>query len=135
MTNAIEAGAEFIRSFIVDAARTIGFMGPELRVYATPAIVHDVETACRDWLLGRIEAEMDSVGVRVEIEHRRGTPLGTTVAVSAKVAAVDGRRIGFDVVVSDPIEVVATVRHQRMIVDKTRLAAAIRDKRAKLAQS
>lgn len=135
MSDSIVAGAEFTRSFTVDEARAIGFMGPELRVYATPAIVHDVETACRDWLLGHIGSDSDSVGVRVEIDHRRGTPLGTAVTVGCRVTAVEGRRVSFAVTVSDPLEEVAAVKHQRMIVDKARLAAAVRDKRARLAQS
>jgi hypothetical protein len=59
MNPAIIPGAEFSRSFIVDESRAIGLMGPELRVYATPSIVHDLETACRDWLLGRIGAGED----------------------------------------------------------------------------
>jgi fluoroacetyl-CoA thioesterase len=133
--NDIRPGAEFSRDFTVDEARTIGFMGPELRVYATPAIVYDVESACRDWLLARIGADSDSVGVRVEIDHRRGTPLGAVVTVQVRVAEIDGRRITFAATVADPVEEVATLRHRRMIVDKARLAAAIRDKQARLAQS
>ncbi|HVH74778.1 MAG TPA: hotdog domain-containing protein [Stellaceae bacterium] len=132
MTSAIEPGAEFSRSFTVDEGRAIGFMGPQLRVYATPSIVHDLETACRDWLLLHIGAGEDSVGVRVEIEHRRPTPLGMSVTHQARVVAVDGRRVSFEIVVRDAVEEVARATHQRMIVEKARLAAAIEAKRVKM---
>ena len=132
MSSGIESGAEFSRSVTVDEGRAIGFMGPQLRVYATPSIVNDLESACRDWLLGRIGAGEDSVGVRVEIEHRRPTPLHMQVTHRARVVAVDGRRVSFAVVVSDAVEEVARASHQRMIVEKDRLAAAIEAKRAKM---
>ncbi|HEV2301626.1 MAG TPA: LysR family transcriptional regulator [Stellaceae bacterium] len=132
MHPAIRPGAEFSRSFTVDEGRAIGFMGPQLRVYATPSIVHDLETTCRKWLLGHIDAGEDSVGVRVEIEHRRPTPLHMSVTHQARVVAVDRGRVSFEIVVRDAVEEVARASHQRMIVEKNRLAAAIEAKRAKM---
>lgn len=129
---AIEPGAEFHRSFTVDEGRTIGFMGPQLRVYATPSIVHDLETTCRDWLLGHIGEDEDSVGVRVDIEHKRPTPLGMAVTHAARVTAVDRGRVTFEITVRDAVEEVARATHQRMIVEKARLAAAIEAKRTKM---
>ena len=132
MPSAIAPGAEFSRSFTVDEGRTIGFMGPQLRVYATPSIVQDLELACRDWLLDRIAEGEDSVGVTVEIEHRRPTPLGMRVTHEVCVAAAERGRVSFEIVVRDAVEEVARARHQRMVVEKARLAAAIEAKRAKM---
>ncbi len=128
----IEPGARFSRSFAVDASRAIGFMGPELRVYATPSIIHDLETACRDWLLERIGEGEDSVGAVVEIQHLRPTPLGAAATHEVTVSRIEGRRVSFDITVRDAVEEVARARHQRVIVDKARLAAALRAKREKL---
>jgi predicted thioesterase len=129
VTRNIPVGTVFTREFLVDDTRAISFMGPELRVYATPWIVQDLEYACRDWLLGHIDKDEDSVGSVVEIQHKRGTPLGLRVTHSVTVAAIDRDRVTFEIVVRDPIEEVATARHTRVIVEKARLARLIQAKR------
>jgi predicted thioesterase len=35
----------------IDRERTIDFMGDKARVYATPALLRDIEVACRELLL------------------------------------------------------------------------------------
>jgi fluoroacetyl-CoA thioesterase len=132
MALAMEPGSRFSRSFSVDRGRTIGFMGPQLRVYATPAIVQDLETACREWMLERIDPGEDSVGAVVEIEHLRPTPLGMEATHAVTVTRVEGRRIFFEITVRDAIEEVARARHQRVVVAKDRLAAAVKAKRDRM---
>ena len=41
----IEAGKDLVRHLTVDESRAIDFMGPEIRVYATPAMIEDAEFA------------------------------------------------------------------------------------------
>ena len=125
-------GSKFSRSLTVDEGRSISFMGPELRVYATPAFLGDLEWICRDWLLHEIGEGEDSVGVGVELEHTRATPLGMAVTFDVTLAAVDGRRATFDIVARDAVEEVGRARHRRMVVEKERLKAAIQKKRAQL---
>lgn len=126
-------GSRFSRTVTVDAARSIDFMGPELRVYATPALLADLEWVCRDWLLGVIGEGEDSVGIGVELEHTRATPLGMVVTFEATLSAVEGKRASFEVVVRDAVEEVGRAHHSRMVVDKERLKAAVLRKRAQLA--
>ncbi len=125
-------GSTFSRSLTVDAGRSIDFMGPELRVYATPSVLGDLEWTCREWLLHEIGEGEDSVGIGVELEHTRPTPLGMAVTIEARLAAVEGKRVTFDIVFRDAVEEVARARHRRMVVDKERLKAAIEKKRAQL---
>ena len=129
----IAVGATFAVTYTVDDPRAIGFMGPELRVYGTPFIVLDTEQACRLWLLDHISPDEDSVGYLVEIRHKRPTPMGMTATHDAKVVEVDGDRVTFEVSVRDAIEEVATVRHTRVIVEKTRLAKTVQAKRDRAA--
>ena len=127
----ITVGEKFTRTFTVYDARAISFLGPELRVYATPRIVGDLEYSCRDWLLGKVEDGQDSVGVRVEIEHKRGTPMGMTVTHEIEVVEVDRSRVTFAITVRDALEECAVGRHTRAIVAKARIAEAIKAKRAR----
>ena len=127
----VTVGQKFSRTFTVDETRAISFLGPELRVYATPRIVQDLEFSCRDWLLGHVEEGHDSVGFRVEVEHKRGTPMGMTVTHEIEVVEVDRSRITFSITVRDTLEEVATGRHTRVVVAKSRVAEAVQAKRAR----
>jgi fluoroacetyl-CoA thioesterase len=113
----------------VDDTRAISFMGDELRVYATPCIVHDLEYACRDLILEHLEEGQDSVGARVEIEHLKPTPMGLGVRHVVTVDEVDGRSVTCSVTVHDDIEKVATARHTRFIIDVARLKKMVAQKR------
>ena len=113
----------------VDDVRAISFMGDDLRVYATPCIVHDLEYACRDLILEHLEEGQDSVGARVEIEHLKPTPIGFEVRHVITVEEVNSRGVTCSVSVHDDLEKVATARHTRFVVDVARLKKMVGQKR------
>jgi fluoroacetyl-CoA thioesterase len=127
MKQSLVAGLSTTRTFNVDRARTIDFMGEAARVYATPMLVRDVELACREFLLGHLDPGEDSVGTRVELDHIAPTLLGMTVRIEASVAEVKGRAVSFEVTGSDGIDTICRGRHTRFVVDvkqtEQRLAA------------
>ena len=90
MKATLVAGLSTTRTFAVDRERTIDFMGEAARVYATPMLVRDIEVACREFLLRRLDAGEDSVGTRIELDHTAPTLLGMTVRIEATVAEVKG---------------------------------------------
>lgn len=115
----------------IDRDRTIGFMGEACRVYATPELVRDIETSCRDLLLEHGDDGEDSVGTRVEVDHLAPTLLGMWVEITVTVAEINGRAITFDVVARDGLEPVARGRHARFVVDVAKTAARLQGKAAK----
>ena len=127
MKPSLKPGLTFSKTIPVDEARCIGFMGKEGMVYATPRMVSDVEYACRDWLVGHLDAGEDSVGTHVSIDHLAATLLGMEVEVSVSVAEVKGRAVTFAVEAHDGIDAVCRGKHMRFIVDvkqtEARLAA------------
>jgi len=128
MKEGLAAGLTTSRRITVDRARTIGFMGEEGRVYATPALIADIEYTCRDLALEALDPGEDSVGTRVEIDHLAATLEGMWVEITATVAAVEGRLVTFAVTARDPVDdPIAKGRHMRFVVDvaktKERLAA------------
>ena len=127
----LTAGASTTRRFTIEKERTISFMGEELRVYATPSMVLDIERTCRDFLVQHIKDGEDSVGARVEIDHLGPTLLGMWVDVTAKVASVEGPRVIFDVEVKDALDVVGRAKHIRFVVDKARQKQRLEAKAAK----
>jgi predicted thioesterase len=116
MKSTLVPGLKSSRGFVIDKGRTIDFLGEELRVYATPELVRDIEWTCRDFLLEHADEGEDSVGVSVNINHTGATPLGMTVTVEATVAKVEGRQILFDIVVRDDTEEVCAGRHGRFMI-------------------
>ena len=127
----ITAGASTTRRFTIDKERTIAFMGEALRVYATPSMVLDIERTCRDFLVEHLKEGEDSVGARVEIDHLGPTLLGMWVDVTAKVAAVEGPRVIFEVEVKDAVDTVGRAKHIRFVVDKARQKQRLEAKAAK----
>ena len=55
MRDSLHRGASLTKRIVIDRDRTIGFMGEEARVYATPRLVSDVEMTCRELLLAHCE--------------------------------------------------------------------------------
>src|SRR5215470_13553740 len=132
MKPTLAPGAAHTRSLVVDRARTIEFMGEELRVYATPEMIRDIEITCRELLLPHCEAGEDSVGTRVEISHVAPALLGTQVEISVTVIEVKGRSVTFEASVRDMIEEIGSGRHMRFVTDKGKTAERLAAKAAKL---
>ena len=129
MKDSLKPGLKHEVRLVVDEERAIGFMGDDLRVYATPEIVNDFEYACRDLILKHLEDGQDTVGAHVEIAHLKPTPMGFTVRHEITVECVETRRVTCVVTVFDDLEKVATGRHTRFIVDVERLKKALAQKR------
>jgi predicted thioesterase len=132
MKPGLEKGATRTQRFTVDKDRTIGFMGEELRVYATPWMTRDIEVTCRDFLLEYLDETENSVGARVEIDHLGPTLIGMWVDVEATVADIDRRRVTFDVEVRDALDTVGRARHVRFVVDLARQKERLEAKAAKV---
>lgn len=117
----------------IDRDRTIGFMGEEGRVYGTPYLVRDIEMACRQLILDHGGAGEDSVGTDVAIKHLAPTLLGMSVEITATVAAVDGRKVTFEISAKDNLEQICSGTHGRFVVDVKKTVERLKAKAAKLA--
>ena len=132
MKSTLAKGLTATKRFTVDRDRTISFMGEEMRVYATPSMVRDVEHTCLDFLKQHLDNGENSVGARVEIDHLGPTLLDMAVEVTATIADIDGRRVTFEVEVKDAIETVGKAKHIRFVVDLARQKSRLAQKRDKV---
>ena len=133
MKNSLRPGVSSTRRVAIDTERTIGFMGEEGRVYATPSLVRDIEHTCRDLLLAHADQNEDSVGMEVSIRHLAATPLGMNVEITANVAAVEGRKVTFQVSARDDLDLICEGSHTRFVVDVTKTLERLKAKAAKRA--
>ena len=108
-----------------DTAQAVG--SGDVPVLATPRVLALAETATVAATARQMPSGTTTVGVRVELAHLAATPIGRVVAAQATLASVDGRRLVFDVHVTEvadvPYEerrVVAEGRVERMLVDRQR---------------
>lgn len=130
MKTTLQAGLAGKRTFHVGREATIGFMGEDARVYATPMLVRDIEIACRELLLEHLDPGEDSVGTRVEIDHLAPTLEGADVAIEVKLAELNGRAATFEVSGFEKGQPICKGRHARFIVDVAKTRERLQKKRA-----
>jgi fluoroacetyl-CoA thioesterase len=132
MKPGLQPGVSRVSRIAIDMAKTIGFMGEEGRVYATPYLIGDIEMTCRSLILEHADADEDSVGTEVAIKHLAPTLPGSTVEITATVTAVEGRKVLFAVTAKDEIDTISSGTHARFVVDKARTIERLKAKAEKL---
>jgi len=135
MPTTLQPGARTVRTLTVDTPRTISFLGPDLRIYATPELVRDVEETCLEFLLAHVDAGENSVGTGIELAHQAATPLGMMVEITATVTAVDGRSVTFEVTARDAEEEICRATHSRFVVGVEKLRGRVAAKAARAASA
>lgn len=133
MKASLTTGISTTRRIVVDRDRTIGFMGEEGRVYATPELLRDIEMTCRDFLLEHLDEGEDTVGTRVELDHLAPTLAGMWVDITVTVAEVNGQAVTLDIAARDPLDKIAKGRHGRYVVGVARTQERLKAKAAKVA--
>ena len=101
-----------------DTAQAVG--SGDVPVLGTPRVLALAEAATVAATATRMPSGSTTVGVRVELDHRAATPVGGTVVARARLAKVDGRRLLFEVSVTEGDTTVAEGRVERLLVDRQR---------------
>ncbi|MEU4532258.1 hotdog domain-containing protein [Micromonospora ureilytica] len=101
-----------------DTAQAVG--SGDVPVLGTPRVLALAEAATVAATATGMPPGSTSVGTRVELEHLAPTVVGRTVRAQALLATVDGRRLSFEVTVSDGDQTVARGRVDRILVDRGR---------------
>ena len=132
MKASLQPGLSTVRRIVIDADRTISFMGEDARIYATPRLISDVEFTCRDLIVQHADPGEDSVGMEVAMKHLAPTLVGSTVQIAARITAVEGRRVTFEVSARDELDTVSAGTHTRFVVEVARTKERLNAKAVKL---
>ena len=132
MKKTLQKGLSTTRRVNVDKEKTIDFMGDELRVYATPWMLKDMEITCRDLIKPHLEEGQESVGAHVVLDHVGASLLNSWVDITATVTGVDSRRVSFEIEARDPLDVVGKCEHVRFVIDTERQKKRLEAKANKL---
>jgi fluoroacetyl-CoA thioesterase len=105
----------------------IRFLGPEgPRVLSTPQMILFMERTCRNLILAMLDPGHDTVGTHVNVSHCVAAPMGSTVAFSAELLALNNRRVEFRVEARLGERIVGEGTHQRAIIEVARFAAKVK---------
>ena len=125
MKDTVELGAQGSAELVVSAYDTaIALRSGDVPVLGTPRLLALLEEATCEALRGALSAHRTSVGVAVDISHRRATPVGARVVAHASVVSTDKDRVVFEVhadhetPTGECVEDVARGRITRAIVDR-----------------
>jgi predicted thioesterase len=115
----IQPGLEETLQETVTPEMTASELGSgDVSVLGTPAVVALVERVAVAAVAGSLDPGSTTVGARVELDHLAPTPPGAMVSATARLEAVEGRRLTFSFEVSDPGGPVARGTHLRVVVGR-----------------
>lgn len=121
---AIEPGMTAAIDVPTDTSHTASAVGNTgVEVVSTTALILFLEEAAHRAIKGCYEPGEASVGTHVDVRHVGACAAGSLVTASARVTAVEGRRIAFAVEAHAGDKLLMTGSHERLVVDLTRFLA------------
>ena len=100
-----------------DMKHAVEFAGDGMpAVVSTPNIIQFLERTARHALAPHLEADERSVGIEIDIRHLAPTPVGQTIHCTARVMAIDGSKISFQIEARDQHEVIVRGLHKRAVI-------------------
>jgi fluoroacetyl-CoA thioesterase len=96
---------------------------PGVEVVGTPFLIGYLEIAAHSAIFPYCETGGATVGTRIEVNHFAPALPGRPVVTEARVIAVDGRRVLFEVELRQGERLIMKGRHGRAIVDLEKLLA------------
>lgn len=114
-----------------DARHAVEFAGDGMpAVVSTPNIIQFLERTARHALAPHLEPDERSVGIEIDIRHLAPTPVGETIHCTARVIAVDGSKIQFQIEARDAHEVIVRGLHKRAVIRLESFMRRLREKSA-----
>jgi len=119
--------------YTVPPGRTVPHIYPEApdfqlmpAVLATGYLVALCEWAAVELVKPHLDWPRElTLGTRVDLTHVAATPPGFTVEIAVRLAAVEGRKLSFEVRASDGEELISEGRHERRVIDAARFDAKL----------
>lgn len=99
-----------------DTALHIG--SGDLPVLATPRMMALMENAAMNAVAPQLEKDCTTVGGHIESSHLRPSAVGHTIAATATLTQIEGKKLYFDICALDGETVIGKGKHLRFIVNK-----------------
>ena len=137
MKETLKPGITYEHKLVVSSSKTVPALYPESEeflampeVFATGFLVGFLEWACikainpyLDW------PKEQTVGTHIDVSHVAATPPGLEITAAVELVEVSGRKLVFTVEAHDGVDLISKGRHQRVVVNKEKFDAKIREKK------
>ena len=126
----LKIGTEYTIKAQVTEPMTARQMGSgQAEVLATPSLLALMEQAAWKSVAPMLEEGQSTVGTFAALNHLAATPLGMQVRVTARLTAVDRRKLSFFIEAFDAAEKVAEAEHERFVIDSAKFMAKAESKK------
>ena len=106
---------------IVTEEKTAAVVGSgTLPVYGTPCMIALIEKCAWQSVAPFLSEGEGTVGTNLTVDHVAATPLGMEVVCETTLREMDGRRLVFDVEVSDAAGLIGRGTHERFVIANDR---------------
>ena len=117
----MNTGLVYTSTTVVDSTNTAIALGSgDMEVLATPAMVALMENAAMNAVAPHLEDGQTTVGSHIETSHLKPSFIGTTVAATATLTAVEGRKLTFTIEAYEGETLIGSGTHVRYIVSRDR---------------
>lgn len=117
----MELGLTFTSTVRVSEDNVAAAMGSgDLRVFATPAMVALMENAAMHAVAASLPEGATTVGALMNVTHVKPSAVGESVAATAVLTAIEGRKLTFTVEAHDGKGLIGEGTHVRYVVDRER---------------
>lgn len=112
-----ETGITFSQTIRVAESQTALHYGSGLLpVFATPALIALMENTAMQLIT--LPEGCSSVGISINMQHLKASPIGADIRCTATLTGVEGRKYSFDITATDShLQVVGKAIHERVVVD------------------
>src|SRR5260221_6006634 len=116
-------------AFKTEAKHAVEFAGDGMpAVVSTPHIVGFLERTARETIADCLESDERSVGIELDLKHLAPTPVGQTIHCTARVIAVEGSKVQFQIEARDAHEVIVRGLHKRAVIRTESFAKRVKAK-------
>jgi predicted thioesterase len=128
----LKPGLEGHAEIVVGEQHTAPKIGSgRVRVLATPVMINLMEAAALDAVENLIPDGNQSLGTHLDVRHIAATLVGMRVRATARLVAVDGRKLEFQVEAHDEKDLIGDGAHSRLIVNVARFDQRVQAKLAR----
>lgn len=122
----IELGIRGEATMIVSEDDTaLGHGTGDVDVLSTPALLQLMQQATMAALTGRMADGLITAGLRVNLDHLLGSPIGASITATATLTRIEGRRLIFEAEARSGDRVVGLARIIRVQVDRDRFLSGL----------
>lgn len=121
-----QTGLTHTSTLTVEQQHTAQVLGSgDMPVLATPQMVALMENAAMLAVAQQLEASETTVGTQITVSHVRASKVGAEVRAVARLTAIDGRRLDFEVEAYDGETLIGQGTHTRFVVQRERFMAKL----------